>query len=211
MRHTFIIFSKLCDLNFKRLLTYRASFLISMLLMGMWVFAYALLIEVIFSHTPDLAGWGKGEVLMIMTFYYLVQNLSDIFFKDDIENFGELVRRGDLDLRITKPAPTRLLSFFWTMRFDHTASLISTGLLFAYALHNLEVLPTLTQLAAGFGLMLVALLLYFSILSLIATFTFWISKNDSFNSLIFNLSQLARYPRQIYTSFFHASLPLGFL
>lgn len=207
--HALRIFFKLCEMNLKKLLIYRASFVISLVLMTMWVFAYFTLIEVIFYHTKTLAGWGKGEVLLIMSFYYLVQNLSDIFFKDDFEQFGEVVRRGELDLRLTKPVPARLLSFFWEIRFDHAAGIIVTAFLFAYALKNLTSAISLSALTFAFFLTGVSLMLYFSILSCISTLVFWVQRNDTFNVLIFNVSQLSRYPRQIYRHIIGKILTFG--
>ncbi|MBI2453697.1 ABC-2 family transporter protein [Candidatus Peregrinibacteria bacterium] len=185
-------------ISVKKLLVYRASFLISLALMSMWVGAYATLIEVIFYHTDTLAGWNKGSVMLVMAYYYLIQNISDIFFKENFEHFGEVMRRGDLDFRIVKPAPVRLLVFFWEIRFDHAAGLIPTGLLFFYAFKNLPEALSFSSFLLGLLASAASVILYFSILSFIATLTFWIERNDTFNTLIFNVSQLSRYPRQIY-------------
>lgn len=195
---TIKIFFKLCELNLKKLLVYRASFFISFVLMGVWVTAYITLIEVIFYHTSTLAGWNKGQVLLIMSFYYLVQNLGDIFFKDNFEDFGQNVREGELDFKIVKPAPLRLLSFFWEIRFDHAAGVMVTLFLFLYAVQNLTTPLSAKFVVIGLGFVVASLILYFSILSIIATLTFWVQRNETFNMLIFNVSQLSRYPRQIY-------------
>lgn len=197
--HTLRIMLKLCELNFKRLLLFRASFIISLMLMTAWVGAYIVLIETIFYHTPELAGFSKGEVLLVMGFYYLVQNLSDIFFKDNFEDFGETVRRGGLDLKLTKPASPRLLSFFWEIRFDHIAGLILTGFLFIYAFTEMVRPISILFFTVALLMSLISTVLNYSILSLIATLTFWVTRNETFNVLIFNVSQLARYPRQIYS------------
>lgn len=203
------IFLKLCELNLKKLFLYRGSFYISFVLMGVWVVAYVTLIEVIFYHTTSLAGWNKGQVLLIMSFYYFVQNISDIFFKDNMEDFGETVRRGELDFRIVKPVSTRLLSFFWEMRFDHVAGLMVTTALFIYAIQNIPAPLSVGFFIIAFGFVGISTILYFSILSMIATLTFWIQRNDTFNVLIFNVSQLSRYPRQIYTHAFGQLLTFG--
>ncbi|MEK7523584.1 MAG: ABC-2 family transporter protein [Patescibacteria group bacterium] len=195
---TLKIFLKLCELNLKKLLIYRASFFISLALMGMWVMAYVILIEVIFYHTSTLAGWNKGSVLLVMSFYYFVQNLSDIFFKENFEQFGDNLRRGELDFNIVKPAPLRLLTFFREIRFDHAAGLLITSGLFTYAFKNLPAPISVNHLLLGFIFALVSVVLYFSMLSIISTITFWIQKNDTFSALIFNVTQLSRYPRQIY-------------
>ena len=207
--HTIRIFFKLCELNLKKLFIYRISFVISLALMTIWVLADTLLIEVIFYHTNTLAGWDKGQVLLIMSFYYYVQNLSDMFFKDNFEEFGEKVRRGLLDFDIVKPVPTGLLAFFREMRFDHAAGLVITSGLFGYALHTLNKPLIFTDVLFGFGLILVSLVLYFAFLSCIASLTFFIQRTDTFYALIFNISQVSRYPRQIYTSIVGKILTFG--
>lgn len=207
--HNLKIFLKLCNLNLKKLLIYRASFLISLVLMSVWVMAYVTLIEVIFYHTSSLAGWDKGQVLFIMAFYYFVQNIADIFFKDNMEDFGETVRRGEIDFKITKPVSTRLLSFFWEMRFDHVAGLIVTTALFIYALQTISAPLSPGFILLSFVFVGFSCVLYFSILSFIATLTFWIHRNDTFNVLIFNISQLSRYPHQIYTGYVGKMLTFG--
>lgn len=206
---TFRIFLKLCELNLKKLLVYRASFFISLILMSMWVLAYFTLIEVIFYHTSTLAGWNKGQVMLVMSFYYLVQNASDIFFKDNFEDFGQTVRQGELDFKIVKPAPLRLLSFFWEIRFDHAASFLPTIAMMIYAIHNLNEPLSATFLLAGLALTAASIVLYFNILCIIATLTFWIERNETFNVLIFNVSQLSRYPRQIYRHLIGKILTFG--
>lgn len=203
------IFLLLCELNLKKLFVYRASFFISLVLMSIWVLAYGTLIEVIFYHTKTLAGWNKGQVFIVMSFYYFIQNISEIFFKDNFEHFGETVRRGELDFKLLKPVSTRLLASFWEIRFDHAASIIPTILLFIHGLNNLPTVLSLPHLGLGVAMMSISLILYFSILSMIATLTFWIERNDTFNVLIFNISQLSRYPRPIYTAIVGKILTFG--
>ncbi len=197
------------------MLAFRASFYISLVLMSMWVGAYAILIEVIFYYTKTLAGWTKGEVIIILAFYYLIQNIADIFFKDNIESFGQTVRRGELDFRVTKPVSLRLLSFFWEIRFDQLAGVVVTGLLFSYGLANLDYTPQIGHVVAGVGVAAVSVVFYYSLLTIIASLTFWIEKTDTFNILIFNLSQLSRYPRAMYTNVFGKFLtfvvPMGLI
>ncbi len=207
--HALSIFFKLCDLNLKKMLVYRTSFWISFVLMAMWVAAYFTLIEVIFYHTPTLAGWNKGQVMIIMSCYYYIQNISDIFFKDVIEDFGDIVRRGELDHLLTKPTSSRLLAFFRGMRFDHLASLVATTAMLIYGLNQVEEPITFLNALAGVGLMGFSLILYFSILSLMSTVVFWVEKNDTFSVLIFNVSQVSRYPRQIFTGVVGTVLTYG--
>ncbi|MEK7529146.1 MAG: ABC-2 family transporter protein [Patescibacteria group bacterium] len=196
---TIKIFFALCAINFKHLLIYRASFWITFLLMAGWAGAYVTFIEVIFGHIDTLAGWGKGEALLVLSYYYLFQNISDIFYKDNFEEFSDVMRRGELDFRIIKPVSSRLLAFCYKMRFDQLASLVVTAGLFAYALSELKMNISPLYFSMGILYTTISVVLYYSILSIISTFAFWMQKSDTFKVLIWNVSQVARYPRQIYT------------
>lgn len=195
------VFLQLCRMNFSLMLIYRVSFVISLVLMVFWVFAFTLLVEVIFLHTDTLAGWGKGEVLLILGFYYLLQNIGDIFYKDNFERFGLVLRRGEFDFAITKPVSSRVLSFFRIIRFDHAAGLFVTATLFIYALKNISEPVSWYMLFFGFLFSIVASVLYYYLLTLVAVLAFFIEKNETFNVLIWNVSQVSRYPRQIYRAF----------
>lgn len=202
-------FLQLCKMNFSLMLIYRVSFFISLVLMLFWVFAFTLLVEVIFLHTDTLVGWGKGEVLLILGFYYLLQNIGDIFYKDNFERFGLVLRRGEFDFAITKPVSSRVLSFFRIIRFDHAAGLFVTATLFIYALKNISAPVSWYMLFFGFLFSIVASVLYYYILTLVATLAFFIEKNETFNVLIWNVSQVSRYPRQIYRAFIGKILTYG--
>jgi ABC-2 type transport system permease protein len=183
--------------------------------MTIWVGSYVGLIFVIFSHTDTLAGLSRGHVLLVMTFYYLIQNIADIFFKDNFEEFGEKVRRGLIDFDLVKPVPIRMMAFFRQMRFDHISGLIITGVLFYVALRDIGEPINIGAFSLGLFYSLISVVLYWSILSIISTFVFWVSKNDAFRALIWNASQVARYPRQIFNGIvgkiFTYGLPLAVL
>lgn len=193
------IFLKLCDMNLKMLFIYRASFLISLVSNVLFVLSYILFIEVLFLHVDKIGNLAKGETLLVMAFFYLFQNLSDIFYRDNFERFSEDMRRGTLDMWISKPAPSRLLSFFHTMRFDYLSAIAITATQFWFAFQFIEKPFRIELFLAGILLSLVGVFLMFSIFSIISTCTFWIQKNETLYNVGWHLTQVARYPRNIYT------------
>lgn len=209
------IFLKLCEMNLKTLFVYRASFFVSLISNLLFVISYILFIESLFLHVNKIGALNKGEVLLVMAFFYLFQNISDIFYRDNFENFSNEMRRGLLDTLITKPVSSRLLTFFHKMRFDYIAALFITGLQFWYAWRFIEKPFAPELFITGIILSLVAASIMFSIFSIIATFTFWIEKNDTLHNIAWHLMQIARYPRDIYTGItrmiFTYIIPLGLI
>lgn len=200
MIHSLKIFFTLIAINIKVTLTYRASLVISFFLSAVWVAAFVIFIEVIFSNVTSLGGMTKGETLLIMAFYYLFSNIQDIFYRDGFEDFPEKMRTGYVDAWLTKPGPTRMLTFMSSMRFDYLASIGITAALFAYAFREMGTSPNILRLAIGVGLSLLMHIIFFSLLSIVATVNFWLDKNDTLSQMSWQMSQVARYPREIYTS-----------
>lgn len=203
----------LIKLNFKNFTIYRTNFYISFVGTLLWTAAYVIFIEVIFQHINTLAGWDKGGMLLIMSFYYLFQNVGNVFFRDNFENFGDAMRQGQLDLVLTKPAPLKMLLFFNKIRMDSLAAFIINIFLFAYAIRELSTPISIEYFILGIIYTGISIIFFFYFLLFVTTFTFWFQKNETLNTIIWNLLQIGRYPRQIYQDiakiFFVFLIPLA--
>jgi ABC-2 type transport system permease protein len=193
------IFWQIVKINVKKSLIYRINFLITFIAMILWIGLYVVFFEVIFSHIDSLAGWEKEEVMIFLAFYYLFQGFRNIFYSDGFDGFGRKIRRGEIDPYLTKPASLQMLSFLQDVRFDHLIDLVMTGLLFLYIALAYDYSFSLPFLAMGILLCILGTLLFYGVLLMIASFVFYIEKLDSLNSIVWNITQVSRYPRQIYT------------
>lgn len=200
MIHNLKVFFTLISINIKVTLTYRASLFISLMLNIFWVTSYIIFLEVIFRNVSTLGGLTKGETLLILAFFYLFTNISDIFYRDSFEQFSEKMRTGNIDTWLTKPASSRLLMFMSTMRFDYLSAFAVTIAIFIYAYQSLHTAPHIGFLIAGIGISLISHIIFFSLLSILATMSFWLEKNNNLNMMAWQLTQVGRYPREIYTS-----------
>lgn len=196
------IFWALVKINLKRLFEYRALFFVECFTMVLWSLAYILLIEVIFLNTPTLAGWTKSQALLILAFYYSFMTTAEIFFIDNFERFALNLRRGNLDLALTKPVSSRLLVFFQYMQFQDTSHYVMTIMLFIYAIRDLPQPIDPLFFLGGLLMVIPAAILNFCMHSVAATIAFWVERSDTLNTLMWNFRQTAKYPRQIYQGFF---------
>lgn len=197
------IFLLLVKQNLKKMLEYRGLFFAELFTMVLWSLAYIFFIEVIYLHTNTMAGWTKSQALFILAFYYSFQTFAEIFFIDNFENFSMRLRRGTLDFDLLKPVSSRLLIFLRDMRFQDLSHFVITAILFSYAIANLPQPLNPGWFLVGLLMVLPAVVLNFCIHSIGATAAFWIEKNDAIGRLLWNFRQTAKYPRQVYKSFFY--------
>jgi ABC-2 type transport system permease protein len=195
------IFWQLFKLNIKKSLIYRINFLITLWGMFLWIGLYVAFFELLFNQVDSMAGWTKGEAMLFLAFYYFIQGIGNIFYRESFENFSEEVRRGTLDQVITKPASTQILSFFKNIRFDHTIDLAVTALLFIYIATQTDTQFSIPFLILGMLLAFFGNILFYGILLMVSSIIFIADRIEGLGSMIWHMSQVTRYPRQIYTGF----------
>lgn len=193
------IFWKLFENNIKKAMIYRANFVITAFSMTLWIGVYILFFEVLFLHVDNVAGWNKAEMLTFLAFYYLSQSIGAILFRDGFEKFSDKMRRGEIDFALTKPASKQILLFFDEVRFDHIIDVVFFVLLFGYIILYTDAPITTPLLLLGIAISLIAQLLYYGLLLMTASVIFFFERFEALGSFIWHMSQISRYPRQIFT------------
>lgn|GEM_PF-2853617 len=213
--HNLRFFLQLCSMNIKMVVMYRKNFYISLVAIMFWMTIYVGLIEIIYGHTNEIAGWAKGEVLIILSFYYFITSIANFLFRENFENFGDKMRKGELDQFLTKPAAFQIQCFFARMRFDQISSPIIVLFLFWYGTSQMTAPLLLSHIIVGFLYALLSVGFFYHFLLLVATSTFYLEKADTLGSVMWNLSQIGRYPRQIFTGasriFFQFIFPMALI
>jgi ABC-2 type transport system permease protein len=165
----------------------------------MWMGLYLLFFETLFLHVDEVAGWNRGEMILLLAFYYYISGLGNIFYKDGFEEFSDTVRQGKLDQWLVKPAPIELMAFFGIIRIDHFLDLFLSGLLYFYAVFVAGIQVSLMNLILGILLGALGAWLLYGFLLFIGALVLILERLEGAGSFIWNVTQLLRYPRQIYT------------
>ncbi|MBI2453148.1 ABC-2 family transporter protein [Candidatus Peregrinibacteria bacterium] len=200
MQKSIKIFIQLIKLNFRSLLIYRANFFISLVATIFWTGAYIIFIEVLFLHIDQLKGFDKGTILLLMTYFYLFSTMTSIMYRENFEDFDGRMRRGEIDFALIKPVSVEVQLFFRTIRLDHVASLIVTFFMFLYAFKTMETPINILNFLLGLLYTSVSLIFFYYFLLFIITLSFWLQQAETLHTIVWNLLQVARYPRQIYTN-----------
>lgn len=209
------VFIHLLKVNIKKTLIYRTNFWISLFAMALWMGIYVIFFEILFMHIDDLAGWSKGEMLIFLAFYYFVQAMGNVLYRESFEIFGDKMRQGGIDFVLTKPVSKQILLFFDEIRFDHIVDFFLTALLFVYALVQTGIVIQPGLFLIGIVLAIFGNILFYGLLLLIASLLFYVDRMDGIGSFMWHLSQISRFPRQIYSGWgkwlFQFIFPLALL
>lgn len=191
------LFKALALASFQADLEYRANFISRIATDIVWYAAQILTFETLFLHTANIGGWNAPQMRVFLGTLFVADALYMIFFHDNMQEFPEKVRKGDLDLLLMKPVSSQ---FFMSLQRIATALvgnlLIGLGWL-TWALWHLE------DFNPGRLLWLVILipsgvLVLYTIRIMMATMSIIFTRSDSLQYLWFQFYKLGMRPDSLY-------------
>ncbi|MBI4024099.1 MAG: ABC-2 family transporter protein [Verrucomicrobia bacterium] len=195
-----------------RELMFKANFILWILVELAWFGIQLSLVEVIFAHVREIAGWNKYEMILLIGVSHAIQQLFQFIFMVNCIELPDNVRTGRLDFALLQPANSQFLVS--VRKFDPGALINSSiGLAFAaYAVWNLNLRPTVFQLALFAALILNGIMIHYALMLMIVTLSFWIVRAQGLVYGYYNLFQITRIPKDAFKGavklFFTFGLPM---
>src|SRR3954469_19290905 len=135
-------------------MSFKANFLLWILVELLWFALQLTFITVIYNHTDHIGDWSKWEVVLLMGSSHVIQQLFQAFFLTNCTQLSELIRTGKLDFMLLLPISTR---FIISLRQVDLGGFVNAGsavAVMAYALHQLGIIPTAVEIL-GFVLFVI--------------------------------------------------------
>src|SRR5512144_1142144 len=102
----------LIKINLQEDLAYRTDALVNILVNLMWLGWELLSLNILFSNTATLGGWGPGELIALLGVFRLVNSLMSALIWPNTERFNEGIHDGSLDYTLLQPVNSLLLISF---------------------------------------------------------------------------------------------------
>ncbi len=90
---------------------FRVEFLIQVLMDVCWYGSHILVFEVLFAHTPEIAGWTRADIRVLLGFLFVSDAFMMVWLGQGW-HFGRELKDGKLDPVRVRPAPSIFLYFF---------------------------------------------------------------------------------------------------
>lgn len=181
-----------------REMMFKANFLLWLGTEMIWFSLQLIFVEVVYEHVEEVAGWSHYEMILLVGVNHWIQQLFQAFFMVNFFNLPELIRTGKLDFYLAQPVSPQ---FLISTRLFEPGALINAALglvVCGYAIFHLDLSVTplgvgLFLLLTGFGIMI-----HYSLLLALVTFSFWIVRSQGLIYGYYNLFQISRLPRQAF-------------
>lgn len=209
------LFARIVAISVQCELAHRANLGFEALRMAVELAVGILTLDVVFSRTNTLAGWGPAQALVVLGFFTCMSGVLQAFVEPNLVFFAvRVLHSGLLDEVLLRPVPSVVLASLGTCQPWALAQVvlgigvIATGLLRAGAT------PSVLEIGAGVLVVLAGIATMWATRLLVAALAFWSPYGDP--SVLYDAAwQLGRYPVGIYPAALRVILatvvPIAFL
>ena len=196
--HTLKLLAAFFKVNVQMALAYRADTIVNILLNLMWLGWELLSLNIIFSNTTSLGGWGLGQLIALLGVFRLVNTMMIALIWPNTEKFNQSIRDGSMDYTILQPANSMFLVTFSRMTIWRIWDLVLAIVLIIVGINmsgdttaSLNILTFILLTVSG------AIVIY-SLWIVLISLTFWFTKFDNNVTILQALLDSGRYPVTVY-------------
>jgi ABC-2 type transport system permease protein len=196
--HFLKLISAFFKVNVQMSLAYRTDTVINILLNLFWLGWELLSLNIIFSNTRTLGGWGFGELVALLGVFRLVNTMMMALIWPNTERFNASVRDGSLDYTLLQPASSMFLITFSRITVWRIWDLLLAVTLIITGIHLAGDTATPFSILNFLALTLSGTVIIYSLWIVLIAFTFWFVKFDNNVTILQALMDAGRYPATVY-------------
>ncbi len=175
-------------------LEYRANFVGRVLVGLFWVGVTVLSTTVFFAHTDNIGGWDFNQVLVITGLFTLMGGIIQALLQPNVQKIIEMVRLGTLDFVLTKPVNSQFLASLRYSQVFSAVDVLSGSAIVLVALSRMGYAPDGLSVLKFALMFAMAVLIVYSIWTVMATLSFWFVKVGNLSELFNSVWDTGRFP-----------------
>lgn len=195
-------------------LHYRANFFVQLLQSAVAVGTALAVLALVYSHTDDLNGWSRSELLVVMGVQILLGGAIRTSIQPNMERLMEDVRDGKLDFALTKPVDAQLLVSVREVRIWRAVDVVSGAAVVGAGISGLERSVGLGEAFLFAAMLAIGATMIYCFWLVLATWSFWVVRMHSTIELFEGVYQTGRWPVTIYPGWLRYTVtflvPIGF-
>jgi ABC-2 type transport system permease protein len=198
-----------------QLLEYRVNFLIYSLLSVFWTFFFIFSAGLILGNVSSIAGWSKNEVLLLTATATLFSSLLWFFVFPSLNEFSELVRKGNLDYSLVKPINSRLLISIQRFDFNPIVRITLITLFILNLVGSMTLHIGIMQVILYVLMLVLGMIIFYNVFYSVTILNIWFTNIFNLEDFFHSILETGRYPLDIYKSVFSLIfsfiIPVGFI
>jgi ABC-2 type transport system permease protein len=183
--------------SFVRELQFRANFFAKMAQQAVWVFFFVLILLVVYNRTETVAGWSRGDALVLAATLFFVEGTWRAGFFSLME-FPQQIRMGTLDFVLTKPVDTQFWVSTRRFNFDQIGTILGGVVMIVWGVRSAGLTPGFEQWLAYIALIPCSLAIVYAINVCLMTLAIWFVRVDNLWVLGETVLTAVRFPIDIF-------------
>ena len=182
-----------------REMMFKTNFILWIVVELAWFGLHLSFIQFLYLQVNTIAGWGKWEMVLLVSTNHLVQQIFQTFLMINLTKLPELIRNGKLDFFLAQPAPVQ---FLVSTRNFEPGSVVNTGVATIVCLVACAHLSHPLRVGGLFLfpiLVIFGVLIHYALLLMLMSLAFWMTRAQGFINAYYNVFQIARLPREAFS------------
>lgn len=196
--HTLKLLSAFLKVNIQMSLAYRADTIINIILNIMWLGWELLSLNIIFSNTATIGGWGFPELIALLGVFRLINTMMIALIWPNTEKFNQSIRDGSMDYTILQPANSMFLITFSRITVWRIWDLLLAIILIVVGINLSGDVVTPLHILTFILLAISGMVIIYSLWIVLIALTFWFTKFDNNVTILSALMESGRYPATTY-------------
>lgn len=183
-----------------REMMFKSNFILWIIVDLTWFGLHLSFVQFLYLQVNEIAGWNKWEMILLVTTNMLVQQIFQTFLMINLTKLPELIRAGKLDFFLAQPASAQ---FLVSTRNFEPGSVINTlvaGIVCVIAIAHLNMNFSPAGLLVFPVLVIFGVLIHYALLMMLMSLAFWMTRAQGFINAYYNVFQIARLPREAFSS-----------
>lgn len=197
MRRYWRIYRTFFVSSFVRELEFRANFFAKIAQQAVWVLFFVLILLVVYNRTDTVAGWSKGDALILAATLFFVEGIWRAGFFSLLE-FPQQIRQGTLDFVLSKPVDTQFWVSTRRFNFDQLGTVLGGVAMIIWGVRSAGLTPAWDQWLAYIALIPCSLAIVYAINVCLMTLAIWFVRVDNLWVLGDTVLMAVRYPIDIF-------------
>lgn len=192
------VYASLLLFNWSAMLVYRMDFFTKLMTSIIYTTYHVLAIFILTNTVSSVFSWSRNELLLLASTYSVFIGLFHAFISRNIHRLSEEIYYGRLDYMLVKPIDSQFAASLWTVDFISFFRIVMGLLLSWYFVGVLQLAITPLILLWYWVFIFVGLCILYSIWLSVISITIFNPRLSNLIDLLYHVSELTRYPQEMY-------------
>ena len=184
--------------SFLRQSEFKTDFLGRLAVEAVWLSTYIVLYKSVFQLVPNLRDWSPADMWFFTGTLFIVDGFTMIFFQENQNRFGQLIRNGLLDFYMLYPASTAFLSMMRFINVIAVVNLFTGTLLILWLSATGLVVISFASFLLWFFYLICGVITVGSFGILVCSLAFWTTQTSNLMWLFYEVYRLGHRPENLY-------------